>query len=166
MALYTSLGSGFKALAQSRLGQHEDAQKSMAAALEFAARVGGQFTMSDWLAAANAEIAHNAGKCEDAIRLAEQAVALAQACDGIFAEGWAQRVWGQASATAEGGRQNDEVDGHLARSLELFERGGAVIEAARTRVAWGQVLQARGKAEAAREHFEKAAAQFQASESL
>ena len=164
MALHASLALGFKALAQSRLGQPQDALETMAAARAMGARVGGQLMMSDWLAAANAEIAHNAGKLEDAIRLAEQAVALAQSCDGIFAEGWAQRVWGQASANAEGGRQNDEVDGHLARSLELFERGGAVIEAARTRVAWGQVLQARGKAEAAREHFEKAAAQFQASE--
>jgi hypothetical protein len=72
-------------------------------------------------------------------------------------------VWGQASAKAEGERQTEEEDGHFARSLELFERGSAVLEAARTRVAWGQVLLARGKAGAAREHFDRAAAQFQAS---
>lgn len=163
MALHASLALGFKALAQSRLGQPQEALETMAAARAMGARVGGQLMMSDWLAAANAEIAYNAGKREDAIRLAEEAATLAQACEGIFAEGWAQRVWGQASTEAEGVSQKEEVDGHLARSLELFERGGAVIEAARTRVAWGQVLQARGKAEAAREHFEKAAAQFQAS---
>jgi tetratricopeptide (TPR) repeat protein len=164
MALHASLALGFKALAQSRLGQAQDALETMAAGRAVGARVGGQLMMSDWLAAANAEIAYNAGKSGVAIRLAEQAAALAQSCDGIFAEGWAQRVRGQASASAEGGKENDTADGHLARSLELFERGGAVIEAARTRAAWGQALAARGKAEAAREHFEKAAAQFRASE--
>ena len=119
--------------------------------------------MSDWLAAATAELACNAGNSEEAVRLAGLAVAQAQLSDGIFAEGWAQRVWAQAGAKAEGASQAEQVDEHFARSLELFERGGAVLEAARTRVAWGSALQARGKAEPAREHFERAAAQFRAS---
>lgn len=163
MALHASLALGLMALAQSRLGQTRDALETMAASQTLGAQVGSQHMMTDWLAAVNAEIAYNAGKQEDAMRLAEQAVALARVCDGIFAEGWAQRVWGQAGARAADGRYNDEVDGHLARSLELFERGGAVIEVARTHVAWGRVLQARGEAEDAREHFEKAAAQFRVS---
>lgn len=162
MALHASLALGFKALAQSRLGLTGDALKTMVASQAVGERLGGQLMMSDWLAAAKAEIAYNAGKPEDAIRLAEQAVAQAQACDGIFAEGWAQRVWGQAGFKAASASR-EQVDERLARSLELFEQGGAVLEAARTRVAWGQVLQARGSAQAAREHFEKAAAQFQTS---
>lgn len=164
MPLHAALALGFKALASSRLGRTRDALETMAVAQAMGERVGGQIMLSDWLAAAGAEIAHNAGKPEDAMRLAEQTVALAQSCDGIFAEGWAQRVWGQASAKGKGGKRKKEAEGHLARSLELFERGGAVVEAARTHVAWGEVLQARGNAKAAREHFEKAAAQFQASE--
>jgi tetratricopeptide (TPR) repeat protein len=163
MALHASFALGCKALAQSRLGQPQDALESMAAARAMGARVGGHLMGFDWLAAANAEIVDNTGKLEDAIRVAEQAVALAQSCDGIFAEGWAQRVWGQASAKVGGGRQKDEVDGHLARSLELFERGGAVIEAARTHVAWGKAMAQRGNVDAAREHLEKAATQFQVS---
>lgn len=162
-SLFASLALGFKALASSRLGKPQDALETMAAAQALGAQLGGQLLLFDWLAAANAEIAYNAGKFEDAIRLAQQAVTLAESCDGILAEGWAQRVWGQAAAKAEGESRNEQVDEHLARSLELFERGGAVLEAARTRVAWGKVLQARGNADAALPHFEQAAAQFRAS---
>jgi hypothetical protein len=57
MAMDASLGWGFKALTQSRLAQYEDAQKSMAAVREVGARVGSQFTFSDWSARANAELA-------------------------------------------------------------------------------------------------------------
>lgn len=162
-SLFAALALGFKALASSRLGKPQDALETMAAAQALGAQLGSQLLLFDWLSAANAEIAYNAGNFEDALHLAEQAVALAQSCDGIFAEGWAQRVWAQAAA-AEGSSQNEQVDEHFARSLELFERGGAVLEAARTRVAWGKVLQARGNAVAARQHFEQAASQFRASD--
>ncbi len=64
---------------------------------------------------------------------------------------------------AANGPEDQEADAHFEKSLSLFKEGEAVIEAARTHLAWGQVLQARGDAELAREHFEKAAAQFEAS---
>jgi tetratricopeptide (TPR) repeat protein len=117
---------------------------------------------ADWFAAARSEIELNAGQTEQALRLAEAAVEEAQATGGIFSEGIAQRVWGQALATVNGsGDAQAEV--HLEKSLKLLEEGEAVIEVARTHVALGQVLRARGNMETAREHFEKAAAQFQAS---
>ncbi len=162
MALYASLGLGFKALAQSRLGQHEDAQKSMAAAREFGAKVGSQFTLCDWIAAANAELAYHFGAWEQAITRAEQASAMAQSFGGIFAQGWSHRVWAQALVEWQPAHW-DQAEVHFAASLRLFEEGGAALEAARTRVAWGQVLHSLGNADAAREHFEKAAAQFEAS---
>jgi hypothetical protein len=57
-----------------------------------------------------------------------------------------------------------ESEAHLAASLQALEAAHAWLEAARTHVAWGKVLQGGGDPQAAREHFEKAVAQFQASE--
>ncbi len=45
----------------------------------------------------------------------------------------------------------------------VFDEGGSRLEAARTRVVWGQLLRDRGDLAAAREHLAKAAAQFEAS---
>jgi tetratricopeptide (TPR) repeat protein len=162
MAVHVSVGLGFKALAQSRLGQHEDAAKSMVAALDVGARVGGRFMLSDWIAAANAELAYHADRWEEAIALAEQVAAMAQSFGGIFAEGWAHRVWAQALTKSQPACW-DQAEAHLAASLRLFEEGEARLEAAHTRVAWGKILRERGERSAAREHFEKAAAQFLAS---
>ena len=44
-----------------------------------------------------------------------------------------------------------------------WHEGNAPIMGARTHAAWGRVAQARGNLEAAREHYERAAAQFAAS---
>jgi hypothetical protein len=57
----------------------------------------------------------------------------------------------------------DGAEVHLAKSLAKLEEGGAFLDAARTRVAWSQVLARRGDAPAARDHLEQAAAQFQKS---
>ncbi len=46
---------------------------------------------------------------------------------------------------------------------ERMSAARAVLKAARTHVAWGQVLQARGDRDAARQHFEQAGAQFKSS---
>lgn len=160
--LFESLGLGFKSLAQSRLGQHPDAQETMKASRAIAAQLGGQFLMWDWLAAVEAELAHNAGRMEDAIALAERTVAISNSIGGIFSAGWARRVWADALA-ASVPPQWEDAQIHLATSCELFESGGALLEAARTHVAWGQMLRTWGKAEEARAHFVKAAAQFQTS---
>jgi tetratricopeptide (TPR) repeat protein len=74
----------------------------------------------------------------------------------------AHRVWGQALVHLNSSH-SEQADEHFAESLRLFEEGGARLEAARTHLVWGQVLQARGLPEAARAHFEKAATQFESS---
>jgi hypothetical protein len=51
----------------------------------------------------------------------------------------------------------------MAESLRLLESGEACLEAAGTHVAWGKLLQARGNNVTAGQHFEQAAAQFEAS---
>ncbi len=153
---------GFQAWAEGRLGMHETARATMAAANEVASHVGTRLIYADWFAAARAEIELNAGRIEDALRLAQEAVDEAQETGGVFSGGIAERVWGQALATMNG-PEDTQAEVHLEKSLKLFEEGEAVIEAARTRVAWGHVLQTRGQAAAARARLEKAAAQFEAS---
>jgi hypothetical protein len=51
----------------------------------------------------------------------------------------------------------------MVKSLRLFELGEARLYAARTRMHWGIICRDRGNTDAAREHFEKAAAQWRAS---
>ena len=136
--LYAAIGLDYEALALSRLGRHAESQRCMAEARVFAARVGGKFMMSDWLAAAHAEIAYNAGQFQDALILAAEAVALAQSLDGDFAQGWAQRVWGQALAEHDPARWT-EVETHLGESLRLLVACGAGQEARYTRLAWDRL---------------------------
>jgi tetratricopeptide (TPR) repeat protein len=147
------------ALAQSRQGQHEEAATSTIQARTIAAQSGGHLLLDDWLSAFDAEMALNAGRRETALDRAQEAVA--KSADGVFAQAFAHRVWAQALATLDPPRW-DEAETHLTTSLELFVSGEARLEAARTHVAWGQVLQARGDFDAAREHYQKAAAQFEA----
>ncbi len=148
--------------AESRLAQQAAAAAYMAQAKSVAELLGGQLAMTERLAAAEAEIALNTGHSQEAMTLAEQAVAQAQAVGSIYSEGISQRVWGQALARLEPARR-EEAEQHLAASLSAFEAGEARLEAAHTHVAWGRVLYERGNIDAARVHFEQAAAQYEAS---
>jgi hypothetical protein len=160
--VYFSLGLGFRALAESRLGKLAHAQETLIQAYEVKAKFGGQLMMSDWQAVIGAEVIYSAGRTQEALTLAGQTVAMAQSIGGIFVEGWARRIWAQALAKQESPPW-DEVEEQLAESVRMHESGEARLEAARTHVVWGQLRQTRGDAASAREHFEKAAGQFQTS---
>ena len=136
--LYAAIALDCQALALSRMGQHEEAQRCMAEARAFAARVGGKFMMSDWLAAAHAEIAYNAGQFQDALTHAAEAVVVARSRDGDFAQGWAQRVWGQALAEHDPARWA-EAETHLGESQRLLVACGAAQEARYTQLAWDRL---------------------------
>jgi tetratricopeptide (TPR) repeat protein len=156
------VGAIFAGWAESRLAQPAAAAAHLTQAKSLAQQLGGQLAMTDRLAVAEAELALNMGHIQEALMLAEQAVAQAQAIGSIYSEGMAQRVWGQALARLEPARWK-EAEEHLEAGLSAFEAGEARLEAAHTHVAWGKVLQARGDNDAARQHFEQAAAQFEAS---
>ncbi len=148
--------------AESRLSQHEAAAGHLAQARSIAELLGGRLALTERLAAAEAQIALNMSHIQEALLLAEQAVTQARAVGSIYSEGLAQRVWGLALARLEPARWK-EADDHLTASLSAFEAGEARLEAAHTHVAWGRILRERGNNDAARVHFEQAAAQFEKS---
>jgi class 3 adenylate cyclase/tetratricopeptide (TPR) repeat protein len=163
--LFVYLAHGYRGWAEGRAGQFEAAAASMARSQAVAKKLGGPLMLADHFTTANAEIALGAGRIEEALALAEQAVSIAQKTGNIGAEGVARRVWGQALAAlseAEGPRW-DEAEAQLAESLRLLELGQDRLDTARTHVAWGTVCRDQGDLAAAREHWEQAAAQWEAS---
>lgn len=161
--LYAYLAYGFLAWADVRADHCRDSEKDFAQAQTIAQEIGGQLLFADWFAAARAEHALRCGQVEQALALAAEIVDQAQGNSSVFVEGLAERIRGQALARIQAPRL-DEAENHLANSLAKFEEGGARLEAARTRVAWSQVMAPRGNAQAARAQLEKAAAQFHVSE--
>jgi tetratricopeptide (TPR) repeat protein len=161
LSTYSAFGT--QAWAESHLGQHQAARQSMAQAEAISQKFGGHYLIDDWFAAVKVEMAFNARQIEETLTRAEEAVAFARSIDGKFAEALVQRTWSEA-LLALNPPHWEEAEAHLASGLELFDSGGARLEAARTHVVWGKLWRKHGNTDAAREHFEKAAAQFQASE--
>jgi tetratricopeptide (TPR) repeat protein len=160
--LATYVGHGDRAWAESRRGDHEAAAAHMSRCREVAEGLGGRLVIADWFAAARAEMTLRAGRPAEAAALAGEAVEFARSMGGIFGEGLAQQVWGEALAAADPGRW-DEAEAHFAAAEERFDAGEARLPAAQLHLAWGRLLLARRDVEAAREHLERAAAQFEAS---
>jgi tetratricopeptide (TPR) repeat protein len=154
-------GSGLS-LALSRLDRPVEAAAQLAKVDSLVQVLGASLAFADWFAAARSEIALRAGNRAEALQLAERAVARARAVRGLWAEGYAQRVWGQALAAVDP-PQWDEAEAHMRESLRLLDECGASLEAAQTHVAWAMLRRARGDAAAALEHLGQAARQFEAS---
>lgn len=168
-SLMVSIGLGFEAWALSMLGQHERAEERMAEAYAEAQKIGGRWVLADWIAAARAELALNAGRPDEAIARTGAAIEMGSAIGGIFAEALARRVWGLALARLRADRgadrgadRHEESDAQMQASLQLFEAGGCMLEVAHTHLAWGLVCHDRGDQRAATEHLEQAADQFKA----
>jgi tetratricopeptide (TPR) repeat protein len=152
----------YLAWAHVRQGDLEAAQRNLTEAQALGAAVGGPLLWTPWFTTLRAELALRHGHVQEALALAEQTADAAEAGGDLFTLGWARRVQGEAEAHLSPPRWED-AEAHLAASLSAFEQGDARLEAARTHVAWGRVVQARGNLEAACEHFQQAAAQFEAS---
>jgi len=155
-ALITSVAYGFEAWALSRLGKHAEAASSMAEAVAEADKIGGRLVAADWIAAASAELALNAGRPDEAIVLVASAIEKARAIGGIFGEAVAQRIWAEALAQVDPAAQQ-EVDEHLGASLQLFADGACVLEVGHTHATWAALLRDRGDAKEAANHFGEAA---------
>lgn len=160
--LYVYFAHGFRAWAESRLGNPAAALVSMASTRSIGQSLGGRLLISDWFAAAEAEMTLAAGRPQMALTLAEEAVTFAKTLEGVFAEGLAERVWGQALAALQHPHW-PEIEAHLAASLHAFEMGAAHLEVARTHVIWGAICRGHGDESGARLHLERAAVQFEES---
>jgi tetratricopeptide (TPR) repeat protein len=158
-SLMISVGLGFEAWALSRLGRHEEAEARMREATAEAEKIGGRIVAADWIAAANAELALNAGHPEQVPARVKVAIERARTIGGIFGEAVAQRVWGQALAATQPDAA-EEVDLHLSTSLELFLEGGCKLEAAHTHAAWATLHRERGDLTLAEDHLGHAAGLF------
>jgi tetratricopeptide (TPR) repeat protein len=143
-------------------GQFEAAAESIAKAQSIARELGGQLLGADMVASYIAEVALGKGQVQQALSLAEQAVAMARKTGDIWSEGMARQVWGRSLSAMSPPRWN-EAEAQMAESLRLSELGEARLYAARIRMYWGIICRDRGKTDTAREHFEKAAAQWTAS---
>lgn len=161
--LYVYIGYGFSAWAYSRMGDHQTALEHFAKSKSFGQTMGGRLIMADIFAAAEAEIFAASGQHQEAIRMAEAVVTTAQTGGGILAQGIAERAWATALSHLTPPRW-DEVETHLTASLQCMETGDNLMEAARTHVTWGIISRNQNNVAAAREHFEKAAAQFEKAE--
>lgn len=156
------VGNGYLAWAQTRANQLDDAEQSFAQAEVIAKEIGGPLTLLDWFMATRMEYYFQRGEDAQVIALAEQAVGLTREGGAIFFTCMAQRAWGRA-LLRQNGAAIAQADGLFASSLAMFEEGDARVEAARTHFAWGNALSGQGARDQARTHFEKAAAQFEAS---
>jgi tetratricopeptide (TPR) repeat protein len=154
-------GSVFAAWASSRLGQHSVALEIITQIQARLEKLKAQLVGMEVFMGAHAEIELNANQIDKALTLAQQAVTTAHANDVVFAEGIAQRVWANALVARKASWE--EIEPHFAASLAAFEKGDVRLEMARTHIAWGKALQVSGNVRTAREHFEKAVAQFQVS---
>lgn len=114
----------------------------------------------DIFAAVTAELLLSAGRVEEALACAEAVVELAREMGGVLSAGLAQRVWGQALMQLT---RWEEAEAHLAESWQILLSGENLLEAARTQISWGLLCRNRGDQASAQEHFESAAAQFEAS---
>jgi tetratricopeptide (TPR) repeat protein len=151
------VGYLFRGWAESRLGCHEEASASLAHAEEITrTRLGGRAFMADWMAAAVAELALNAGHSERAAACADEAVRIAAASESLFGAGVAYRVWGEA-LTPQG---LAAAGPHFAESVRAFEDGEAWLEAGRAELAWGLACESSGDVAGMQQHLERARARL------
>jgi class 3 adenylate cyclase/tetratricopeptide (TPR) repeat protein len=155
-------GLAFRGWANGRLGHHAAARSDMDQSNAVGAGLG-QLILADWFAVARADIALAAGRIEEALTLAEQAVGVAKQVGSVFTEGLAHRVWAQALAAATPPRW-EEAEAHMATSLRALESGEAHLPAAHVRLLWGQLCRDHQDTAAALNHAQRAADQFAASQ--
>jgi DNA-binding SARP family transcriptional activator len=160
LAVY--LGHGIQAWAESRLGHHEEALAHMVQQKTIAESLGEErLIIEDLFAAIKAEIALQAARIEEALALAEEAIAYAHVVDGKYAEGLAQRVQGLALAAFSPPRW-EAARTHMAASLQAFEAGEILLEVARTHWEWALLYRDHHDLPEALFHLEQAAATFEA----
>jgi tetratricopeptide (TPR) repeat protein len=153
---FASVACAYKGWAQSYLGQDEAATANRARALELAATLKGPTMLSSWFAAADCEIALNAGRYQQAIERAQALLPRLKAAGEFLAEIVTERALVMARAIQDQGELDEPMD----TSRRVLTDSGNLLEAARTHLWWGRAGLLRGAAAVARHHFALAATQF------
>jgi hypothetical protein len=156
------LGLAFRGWANGRLGHHAAARSDMEQSSAVGAGLG-QLILADRFAVARADIALSAGRIDEALMLAGQAVGVAEQVRSVFTTGLAHRVWAQALAAAIPPRPA-EAEAHLEICLRELESGDARLPAAHAELFWARLCRDRHETAAALDHAQKAAHQFAASQ--
>jgi tetratricopeptide (TPR) repeat protein len=161
--LYVCLGNCLQAWPEVRAGHLEEAAASIARAQAIAKRIGAEHIITeDWLTITRAELALYEGRPEEARTLVEEGLAMAQTAGSVLGESQAHRVWGQILAVSRP-PQWEEAEAQWTESLRLMKLAPMPLEAAHLHILWGQACRGRVDYATAREHWEKAAAQFETS---
>jgi tetratricopeptide (TPR) repeat protein len=147
----------YRARSEGALGQTKSAMSSLMSAQAALERAEGHVFGVELLMAYRGQVMLNAGRREEAQPIAEHAVVVSRSTGNITAEGLARRVWGEAARAA------DEADAQLAESVAVLESGACHVEAAHTHLAWARRCHQRGEVTQARDHAQRAAAQFESS---
>jgi tetratricopeptide (TPR) repeat protein len=158
--IFLYIGHGVRAWNLAMGKRFEEAEKAMATCQGIAKKMGEQLFLVDHFTSRRAEIALGLGRVEEAIDLARQAVEISKEVGGIWAEGHSLRILGKALAALDS-PPYDEAEEQMPPSLELFESGQNFMGVAHTHIAWGEVCRDRGNLDAARKHWETAAAFFE-----
>jgi tetratricopeptide (TPR) repeat protein len=116
---------------------------------------------ADWFLAVRAEIALGLGRLQESLASAEQAATNSERTGGIAGEAFGRQVWGRTLARLAP-PQWKEAEAQFAEAQRLFEAVPCPPEVAHTHVLWGTVCGDRGDLTAAREHWEQAAALWEA----
>lgn len=141
-------GLVFLALCQCRASRFDEAAESLAEARGLLAEVAdGQWSLLDYIPAIEAEIACFRGDHERAMTAADQAISMAHAVGGHFAEAIAWRVKAVSSVSIGGDPQ--QAQELFDNAIRLYQRGGARAEQAFATLTWAHALQMSGHAERA-----------------
>jgi tetratricopeptide (TPR) repeat protein len=154
-------GYGCLAWAEGEAGRFEAAEASMSRAQSVAEVLGGRLMLAHFFLGVRARLALGAGRVQEALALAQRAAAAAQETDNPQAGGYARQVWAQALAGLDPPHR-EEAESQLAEGLRLFERGRSRLWVARAHTVWGGICRDLGDPVAAREHWQEAAAVWQA----
>lgn len=161
--LILCLSVGVRAMINMRRGDYAASEKDVVELEEIRQRIGGRLLLTTWSNAEYAASLLEQQRTDEALALAVETEKEARASDDIFSQGLVARIRAQAAAETEPQRL-EQAQEYLEASLRFLTEGDDRLEMARTHVAWGELLYARGQAGAAREHFAQAAAQFETSE--
>ncbi|MFL6103129.1 MAG: hypothetical protein ACJ75K_08570 [Actinomycetes bacterium] len=158
--LYAALA--FRGWANGRLNHHAAARRDMEQSNAVGAGLG-RLILVDWFAVARADTALAAGRIDEALTLAQQAVGITNQVGSVFTEASPTGCGAQALAAATPPRW-DEAEAHMATSLRALESSEAHLPAAHAQLISGRLCRDRQDTAAALDHAQKAAHQFATSQ--